>query len=483
MPHLARIAGLALAVPALLAGCGSPSEAHASSRARGTLPENVILISIDTLRQDHVGCYGYERDTTPNIDALAKESMLFEKAYTTMSWTLIAHMGMLTGLYPSQHKVWKEDAVLAPSVPTLAERLRGEGYHTIGFYDKTAHWVDPEFGYDRGFEKYVAHVDAVEASEHVRAALAGRPADKPFFLFLHLFDVHNAPLNTKGATIYDPPAPFDDCFVSGARERVAGADTKKWWYSDASDATPEQHEAVVALYDAGVRYVDSRLGELFAEWKKDGIFDRSMIIVTADHGEGLCDHNGRFGGHGESRQEGLLVPLIVKLPGGKFAGTRVADPVSHVDLLPTILDSLGLAADARLPGYSLLAGRPADTILYAERDETQVLIRWPYKLIQSPTRKEVGTLFDLSVDPHENQPLRARGPEHARYDEIVRPLRAAALADRSDWFQPEAGAERAAPMDAAMKKRMAEMGYAGETEPEAESTTKATDDGGDSAHD
>jgi arylsulfatase A-like enzyme len=206
-----------------------------------------------------------------------------------------------------------------------------------------------------------------------------------------------------------------------------------------------------------------------------------MIIVTADHGEGLCDHNGKFGGHGESRQEGLLVPLIVKLPYGKFAGTRVADPASHVDLLPTILDGLGLPADSRLPGYSLLAGRPADSILYAERDETQVVIRWPYKLIQSPHRKEIGTLYDLSVDPHENAPLRARGPGHERYDEIVRPLRAAAQEDRADWFQPETAGARATPMDAAMKKHMAEMGYAGEADAADgdEQSTKATEATGD----
>ncbi len=463
-----RAPWLLLCAPAALTGCGSPSEAHASSRAGGSPPENVILISIDTLRQDHVGCYGYERDTTPNLDALAAQSMLFEAAYTTMSWTLIAHMGMLTGLYPSQHKVWKDDAVLPPSVLTLAERLRETGYHTIGFYDRTAHWVDPEFGYDRGFDHYIAHEDAEQAGEHVRAALAARPAEAPFFLFLHLFDVHNAPLNSKGATIYDPPAPFEDCFVKDARSRIAGANLKKWWEDDASEATPEQHEAVVGLYDAGVRYVDTRLGELFAQWKSEGIFDQSLIIVTADHGESLCDHNGRYGGHGESRQEGLLVPLIIKLPYGQFAGTRVADPVSHVDLLPTILDHLGLPADERLPGYSLLAGRPSNSILYAERDETQVVIQWPYKLIQNPGRKEIGTLYDLSVDPDESAPVRARGPGHEQFQAIVGPLREAAKADRADWFLPEQVAPRAAPMDAAMRKHMAEMGYAGETEAEGE---------------
>ena len=469
-----------------LAGCGGPTQAElGAGAAERELPKHVILISIDTLRADHVGCYGYERDTTPNLDRLAEESMLFERAYTTMSWTLIAHMSMLTGLYPSQHKVWKNDAVLSTEVPTLAQRLQAQGYHTIGFYDTQAHWVDPEFGYDRGFALYEGHTNAELAGEHLRKALAERPKEQPLFVFLHLFDVHNAPLRKWGTTIYNPPAPFDTHFVPDARERLVGANCKKWWYTDASDATAGQREAIAGLYDSGVRYIDDRIGRWLEEWKAAGFYDQSLIIVTSDHGEGLCERADHYTGHGDANEEGLRVPFLMKLPSARFAGTRSADPVSHVDILPTVVDLLGLPQDARLPGYSLLAGRPADSIVFAERDETQVVIRGPYKLIQHPTRKEIGTLFDLAQDPMERGPIRQRSADAAlreQFETLALPLRAAAEKAREGWFQPKESELRVQPIDASMKKQLEEMGYAsggeddederGEADPDADGVSE-----------
>src|SRR5262245_57996699 len=150
---------------------------------------SIVLVSIDTLRADHLGAYGYERDTSPFLDRWAKRSLVFERAFTPAAWTLSAHMSMLTGLYPEQHGVVKGDLALAPDVPLLAERLAHAGYRTVGLYQPT--WVHPRHGFGRGFEVFRAHENGDQAGEHLFEELAKIPAQSPLFLFVHLFDVHS----------------------------------------------------------------------------------------------------------------------------------------------------------------------------------------------------------------------------------------------------------------------------------------------------
>ena len=232
-PH-PRLAAAAL----LLAACSKdlpPYEGPA---------ESVILISLDTLRRDHVGFHGYERETTPHLDALAEEGIVFDRCYTTMSWTLIAHMSLLTGMYPSQHKVWAREAALPLTIPTLAERFADLGYHTMGFHYPG--WLDPRYGYERGFDVYRPHQTAEEAEKHMLAAMKSRPKDRPFFLFVHLFDAHNAPLR-QSRSLYTPPAPFDETFLPGAFERLEGLDFYQLWSANKVEVTPEQHEAIIHI--------------------------------------------------------------------------------------------------------------------------------------------------------------------------------------------------------------------------------------------
>ena len=137
-------------------------------------PPSVILISLDTLRADHVGFMGYDRDTTPFLDEVAKEAMVFDRAYTTMSWTLIAHMSLMTGMYPSQHKVWKDDSVLPESIPTLTQRLKERGYHTMGFHYPG--WLNASYGFGRDFDIYQKHHNVIQAGAHMREAMANMRA-------------------------------------------------------------------------------------------------------------------------------------------------------------------------------------------------------------------------------------------------------------------------------------------------------------------
>ena len=419
---------------------------------------SVIFISIDTLRADHMGAYGYERDTTPNLDRLAAESVRFERAYTTMSFTLIAHMGMLTGLYPSQHKVWNVDSVLPTSVPTLAQRLQAEGFYTLGLY--RPHWLNPRFGYGRGFDVYEPHENAAQADAHLERYFARRPLDRPFFLFVHLFDVHNVPMEPGGNRIYGPPAPYDRMFLEDAPERLANIDANRLWEESAIGVGPAVHEAIVAQYDGCVRYVDDMLGRWLARWRESGVLDDCIVIVTSDHGEGLAQRYGDpYKGHGQLFEEGLRVPLLVRYPGAEFAGQRDERVVSQVDLVPTLLERLGLAPDARLPGASLLSELPEGRTLYAGDRWHEALIRWPLKVVQERGATE-GKAFDLEVDPREERSIRTERGLDA-FLEAAGPLREAAEQQRSSWFAPAQDGQ-AQPLDARALEELRALGYSGE---------------------
>lgn len=453
-----RIPGLLVAllgVPVALASCGDDPPATEEPAAQ----LSVILISIDTLRRDHVGFYGYERDTTPNLDALARESLVFDRCYTTMSWTLIAHMSLLTGLYPSQHKVWDKQAVLSKSAPTLQERLSEQGYYTMGFYFPG--WLDPRYGFGRGFDVYEPHRDAEEAEDHMRAAMAARPTDRPFFLFVHLFDVHNAPIHRPGATLYDPPDPFAEHFLPGAKARLEPVSAKQLWFDDAEGVTPEQHEAIVALYDGGIRYVDHKLGGWFDEWRASGLLDESILVVTSDHGEGLHQRIKNYGGHGGTAEEGLVVPLLLHLPEGRFGGQRVEGPTSHVDVVPTLLDLLGLDPSRRLVGTSILEGRGDDSIVYAERKKMQVVLRWPHKFVR-PTSGKGGMIFNLATDPDELRPLRPVGRDKQEFAALLAGMLKAVDADQTDWFHPDDTDTQGRAMTPEEQAHLLELGYAGD---------------------
>lgn len=309
-----------------------PSVPAAWAEAVGDLsPEawNVVLVTIDTLRADRLGCYGYAEIETPHLDRLASEGILFENALTTVPFTLPAHTSIMTGVYPPVHGVRENVGYsLDEGLPTLAEDLSAGGRRTGGFV--SAFVLDGRWGIDRGFDRYhdefkvqdlgVLNIGSVqrEGTETIGQAEAwlDEVAGSPFFLWLHLFEPHDP---------YEPPEPFASRY-------------------------PKRP------YDAEVAYTDSLVGRLRGILQDRDLLERTLLVVTADHGEGLGDHGEYF--HGYFVYDSTArVPLIVRLPEARLGGRRVAAAVSHVDLRPTILEALGLEAPparSRQGGRSLL---------------------------------------------------------------------------------------------------------------------------------
>ena len=277
---------------------------------------NVVLVTIDTLRADRLGSYGYAEIETPHLDRLASEGVLFENALTTVPFTLPAHTSIMTGVYPPVHGVRENVGYsLDERLPTLAEDLSAAGRRTGGFV--SAFVLDGRWGIDRGFDRYydefkvqetgmlnlgAVQREGTETIEQAEAWLDEAPGS-PFFLWLHLFEPHDP---------YEAPEPFASRYPTRP-------------------------------YDAEVAYTDSLVGRLREMLDGRDLLERTLLVVTADHGEGLGDHGEYF--HGYFVYDSTTrVPLIVRLPQGRLGGRRVKSAVSHVDLRPTILEALGLEA-------------------------------------------------------------------------------------------------------------------------------------------
>jgi arylsulfatase A-like enzyme len=362
----------------------------ASACASESERPNIVLISIDSLRADHLGAYGYHRPTSPNIDRIAAEGIVFERAYSTTSWTLPSHLSMLSGRYPDDHGVVNDMTRLGDGVELLPELLATEGYRSAAVVSGL--YLHGRYGYDRGWERYDDRLAPLKKAQEIGPEAASRVTSDavhaaavglldhleggPFFLFLHYFDVHFD---------YRPPPPWDTAFDSDYTGPVDGLGVRD--LKDARARLPERDlEHLVALYDGEIAWVDHWLGELDAELTRRGLRDRTMLIVTADHGEEFYEH-GRLAHQANLFDTTLQVPLVVRLPGGRFAGIRSAEPVSLVDLLPTITDPAGARRPPRLPGRNLIPRRstwrePAPADLHAGLAATQkALIRGPWKLI------------------------------------------------------------------------------------------------------
>jgi arylsulfatase A-like enzyme len=291
---------------------------------------HLILISIDCLRSDHVGAYGYARETTPSVDALAGDGVVYEQATSTSSWTLPSHMSMLTGLPPSAHGVVSRNQKLGRDTLYLPELLAGAGYETRAVV--TWWFVSRLFGFDRGFHAFRLRTLAPAAEVVDDALEAVRDAStQSQFLFLHFVDAHWP---------YLPPDVFLERFgprppdISSLNELVG---------EGRAPSHPKQVEELIQLYDGEVAYVDRELGRFFEGLKRIGLYDSSLIVVTADHGEAFYEHE-RWQ-HGSLHQEVLRVPLIVKWPGSGATG-RVSTPVSSASLFRTFLDAAALRVEA-----------------------------------------------------------------------------------------------------------------------------------------
>lgn len=387
-----------------------PRVVRASSRV--ARPASVVLYLVDTLRADHLGCYGYSRDTSPSLDALAAEGLCFERAYSTAPWTKPSVASIFTGLLPSFAGVHQETA-LPGSVHTLAERLRARGYLTAAFVaNPYVHLRGLNF--EQGFSEFVAVSTgsriphAGDVHQRVDRWVAEH-ADQPFFLYVHTLDPHEP---------YDPPPGARGRYSADYQGSLVPGATYARQLRRRSDLNAADIQYLQDLYDEEIRFGDEQIGRFVRHLRELSLYDSSHLVFLSDHGEEFHEH-GSFG-HGHHLWDELLhVPWIIKPAAGLgLAPARIAQPVSLTALLPTMLELLGLpgAAEA-LQGQSVLRARGAggDALdLLAERSpDLRCMIRWPLKLIvRTGGEGEVieKLLFDLHQDPgewHDSGPTRA----------------------------------------------------------------------------
>ena len=308
-------------------------------RSRARTPESaaLILISIDCLRADHVGAYGYGRETTPNLDAFARESTLFRNAMAVSSYTLPTHASMLTGLPPSFHGATQRRRI-SRSVDSLPELLSRGGYHVQGVV--SAPFLSPVYGFADGFDTYRFSSDRASGLVDQALELLEEGAGFRQFLFLHLFDVHLP---------YSPPREFIDRFATARTEDIT--DLHSRILNRMHPESESSIEQARSLYDGEIAYVDSELGRFFRELRRRGLYDSSLIVVTADHGEAFFEHgyweHGRpWRGDGPGLyQEIVHVPLLVKTPGSRVTAEE-DDVVSQTDIFPTFLEAAGYPHEA-----------------------------------------------------------------------------------------------------------------------------------------
>ncbi len=433
--------GLPLRVSAVLAatvlvlllaaawGCG---------REKGGERWNLVLITLDTLRADHLGCYGYIRARTPNIDGFANEALRYQCAYSVINTTLASHAAMMTGRYPQGLGIPRNSFPLARDIPTLAELLRDEGYTTAAFVSASS--LHSSMGLARGFETYdedfgILHLNQEQRRAESTTTAAGRwlgenGAGKPFFLWVHYFDPHYP---------YAPPPPFDTIYGSdyqgpadGSMEYLATLRLPQ------ARPTPEDLQQMVDLYDGEIAYLDHWLGKLIERLEAPGIGERTLVVITADHGEQLLECEVLFNHGLYLYQPSVAVPLLIRFPEPLKVTPAAASTVQTLDILPTMLAAAGVTSPPDSGGRSLIplpgcrepaAGQEGPRPAFAEAsrpwhverghpDEYQnlrkaaMVVSYPWKLVETPYLHQV-ELYNLDQDPGERNNVAGGNPELA----------------------------------------------------------------------
>jgi arylsulfatase A-like enzyme len=452
----------------------TPGLAVRSGHAPAGAP-NVILLMIDTLRADHLSVYGYTGNRTPNIDALAADGLRFANTFSQASWTRPSVATILTGLYPASHGAIHKADILPDRIDTLAEVLARGGYRTVGFANNAN--VSPAFNFQQGFEEYhylapsfffgadepAAQLTMYNGLRLVRERFLARAVDvynyyqpaevvtakvkrwladagaspEPFFLFVHYMDAHDPyfvhPFNGEGyARVSNPNPPA------------------------------ELADKYRRLYDGGIRYLDEQLGVLFDDLKTRGLYDKTLVILTADHGEEFQDHGGWW--HGTTLyDEQIHVPLIMK-PPGRAAGGRVVDELAtSLDIAPTILAAGKLAVPDVMQGHALpLDGgaAPSRASVFAEEDlegnVLQAVRTREWKLVtanpDNPRGLAPEALYDLARDPGERADASVKAPAEK---EMMR----AEMGKSVLQARAHAGASEQRGVDGATTERLRALGY------------------------
>jgi arylsulfatase A-like enzyme len=418
-------------------------------------PLNVIIMGVDTLRPDHLSCYGYQRKTSPNMDRFAAGGVLFLHNVSQAPWTLPSFASLLTSLYPHQHGASTGLSQVRTGFPTLGSILIENGYATAAMVNSRV--LNPELRLDRGFEFYSPPGPEPRlADEDTRQALAWIDQQtRPFFLFLHYFDPHEP---------YAPPAPYDTLYdpgYTGFLERKAFVlqdefpEVLSRNYERMDAATPRDWAHVNALYDGEITFTDVAIGEMVKGLEKRGLLKRTLLILIGDHGEEFYEHKGF--GHGHSlHSEVINVPLIFSLPGRIPSNKRVPDQTRTIDVMPTILDLLGIKTAARFEGTSLVplltgGGRAAGhegalfppSLAYTEGilhgNQKASLTARPWKMICDIVTNEE-SFFNIEDDPGEQRPLADRSSE--AYRAVSEVLLRSLLRTSDTWYIEMASSAR-----------------------------------------
>jgi len=404
---LRRWASLAV----LLLGVAGCDPADALAPRPGS---HLVLISIDTLRADHLGCYGYDRATSPNLDALAQLSLLFEDVLACSSSTAPSHMSMMTGVLPLVHGIENEvHHSQAPQAPLLAELLAERGYVTAAFAD--GGHVSENEGFDRGFQHFDSRYEWFDKKlDRVQQWLRVADESEPTFLFVHTYGVH-APylpgkehdlfssasylgvLNSRVETLQDH---LSQPSADESGQELARMMEDFWRDKKSLDAADIQR--LIDLYDGAIHRVDAGVGRLLAMLDSEGWLEDAWVVVTSDHGEAFAEH-GTFQ-HRQVHQVELSVPLMIRPPDGLLLGHRHATPISQLDLPPTLLHLLDFPAPPHMQGQSLLPLTEATPTKprFATGGEAllfDVAIENGRKLITMDSSPRMA--YDLSADPSE----------------------------------------------------------------------------------
>lgn len=382
---------------------------------------NVILITISTIRAGHVGCFGYQRDTTPNFDKFGKSNILFLNAFATSSWAMPTHGSIFTSLFPSVHGATGINKKLVDKFDTLAEVLRANGYYCAGFCCNPR--LSASSGFAQGFDIYddysvetILNSLALEGSDGIDinkqrtndlindAAVRWlqNNTHKPFFMFLHYYDNH---------WDYLPPEPYDKLYGGDYQGAIDGTDiAKEPLFSNPPGEDDIEH--IIALYDGEVRQTDDDLAEMLSFLEKKGLMANSIVIVMGDHGEQFYEH-GHTSHHG-TYDELIHVPLAISTPAMLVRGHVVGSLVSQVDILPTILDFLQIPLPEDYQGKSLKAiiegnTKAVNDFVFAEYaggaapESYAVRSAW-YKYIEQEGQS---FMYELLNDPREQQRIPA----------------------------------------------------------------------------
>lgn len=410
----------------------------------------VILISIDTLRRDHVGAYGYPKPTTPALDRLAREGILAEDAVSVSSWTLPAHLSMLTSVLPGTHGGVDSRQGFNRSVPTVAGILKRRGYAT---HAVTSHlYVSKTYGVEDGFDSMNFRQDrpARNVANHAMD-LVDRFGDRPFFIFLHFYDPH---------WHYAPPPEALKIFESSYAGKLTG-NLKDFQNLRPEQVTRADLDHLRALYDGEIRYTDDEIGRLIAHLKERDVLRNTMMLVTSDHGEEFLDH-GSWEHQKTLYEEVVRIPLVVAGPG--VAPRRETRAVSLLDVAPTILDFLKAGIPPTMKGVSLLQPVPEQRETYGETDQTTDGARLSFlrggaeswkAILRSDPRKQTirsSEWYDLAKDPGEKT---NRPPAESLRAAIEARTRDAALKSRSS------AAGKPVELSPEQKENLRALGYIG----------------------